>query len=63
MNDVLKIHADDNVYVALDDLSAGEVNCGDTTINLPQSVPQKHKFLEAVLTKGEEVIILITAVA
>jgi hypothetical protein len=47
MTDVLKIHADDNVYVALSNLSAGKVLCGDTTVNLPQTVPQKHKFLEA----------------
>jgi altronate hydrolase len=56
MTDVLKIHADDNVYVPLSDFSAGEVNCGDSTVNLPQAVPQRHKFLEAGLTKGEEVL-------
>lgn len=43
---ILKIHPDDNVLVALTDLSAGEqIDADGHPITLPQNVPAKHKFV------------------
>lgn len=53
----LKIHASDNVLVALKDHAAGEVAYIDETeILLKDAVKQKHKILIRSLAKGEKVI-------
>src|SRR3546814_7920925 len=53
---VLRIHANDNVLVALQDLKAGEhVVYGDTTYVLVDDVAAKHKFFTEDLSIGGEV--------
>jgi altronate hydrolase len=53
---VTKVHPDDNVLVALSDLSEGEVVAyNGTTIQLPSRVPAKHKLVIDDLEKGDEV--------
>ncbi|QHT70198.1 altronate dehydratase [Rhodocytophaga rosea] len=54
---VLKVHPDDNVIVALTDLSAGEtITYGGETYVLTDNIPQKHKFTTTDLQPGEPVI-------
>ncbi len=56
-NRFLKIHASDNVYVALTDLKAGEnltLNEGSSVI-LVDDVPAKHKFTEHAVQLNDEV--------
>lgn len=53
MDKLLKIHADDNVAVALEDLKAGYSEDGLTLLN---DVPFGHKVLLCDLKKGENVI-------
>jgi altronate hydrolase len=46
-NRFIKIHPNDNVYVALTDLKAGEqVRANGSLIQLTHDVPAKHKFVE-----------------
>ena len=53
----LQIHPDDNVLVALQDLSRGEVIAwNDDEIVLQENVPAKHKFFIRELQVGDEVI-------
>jgi len=53
---VTKVHPDDNVLVALNNLEAGEqVVFSDTAITLPERVPAKHKFVLADLQPGDAV--------
>ncbi|MHB1921669.1 MAG: UxaA family hydrolase [Chitinophagaceae bacterium] len=57
MKNVLQIHPDDNVLVALTDLHQGEqVNFGDEMLELKEDVPAKHKLLVQNLPIGGEVI-------
>lgn len=52
-----RLHPDDNVLVALQDLKKGTViNEGNTTVVLTTDVGAKHKFTTCALSKGEEVI-------
>jgi altronate hydrolase len=49
----LKIHPDDNVYVALADLQPGKpVNTDGQTLEVCEPVPAKHKFTPSALPKG-----------
>ncbi len=52
----LRIHAKDNVLVALQNLKKGdEINTGDYTIVLLEDLPAKHKFFMGDMKKGDEV--------
>lgn len=52
----IKIHAKDNVWVALSDLLAGEgLQIGDGTLILVENIPAKHKFYETSMDKGSPV--------
>lgn len=53
-NKFLKIHPNDNVFVALTDLRAGEKITD--TLTLADDVPAKHKFLDRALQPEQEVI-------
>jgi altronate hydrolase len=54
---VLKIHAADNVIVALADLQRGQqISFQDQTYTLVDDVPAKHKFFTRDLKTGDEVI-------
>jgi altronate hydrolase len=56
-NKVLKIHPDDNVFVALADLRRGEkIKSGDKEYILSDDIPAKHKFSSKLLPAGSEVI-------
>ncbi|TDW97612.1 UxaA family hydrolase [Dinghuibacter silviterrae] len=53
---VLKVHHDDNVGVALANLSAGEnVELDGHTYRLPSAVPAKHKFATVDLQPGDPI--------
>ena len=53
----LKIHADDNVFVALKDLTSGtRVSFRDTDFELRENVAAKHKFFVQDMDAGEGVI-------
>src|SRR5437868_3314890 len=57
MNRILKVHPDDNVLVALSNLSAGEsVKYNGTNIILADNIPAKHKFVVSDLHPGDPVI-------
>jgi altronate hydrolase len=52
----LKIHQEDNVAVALKDMSAGEkINFHDREITLLQPIKAKHKFTVAKIMSGHEI--------
>ena len=54
---VLKVHSDDNVLVALNNLSSGtEVAFNGETYTLPEGVQAKHKFATRALEPGDPVI-------
>lgn len=54
---VLKVHKDDNVIVALQDLSKGEViSYEGKTYALVDNIPAKHKFFTQDMNQGDEVI-------
>lgn len=54
---VLKVHPDDNVLVALTDLSAGEiVSYQGVNYNILEKIPAKHKFAAQFFPAGAEVI-------
>ncbi|HYG20060.1 MAG TPA: altronate dehydratase family protein [Ohtaekwangia sp.] len=56
-NKYLKIHPADNVFVALSDLKAGEkISVSNTTLQLVDDVPAKHKFVERDLAPEEEIV-------
>jgi len=60
---VLKIHAKDNVLVALQDLSAGEyIAYSGKEYRLIEDIPAKHKFYINDLKKGDEVLMYGTLV-
>ncbi len=53
---VLKVHPDDNVVVALADLSAGEeVSYQGTSYEIKEPIQAKHKFAAVDLAQGDEV--------
>ncbi|MFY7899405.1 MAG: UxaA family hydrolase, partial [Chitinophagaceae bacterium] len=53
---VLKIHAADNVLVALTDLQKNEVILfEDKSYTVTEFIPAKHKFFIADLAKGDEI--------
>ncbi len=59
----LKIHPEDNVLVALKDLSSGtSFQIEDEQITLPQNVAAKHKFFVNDMHAGDEVIMYGTLV-
>ncbi len=52
---VLKVHPDDNVIVALENLSKGEeIDFEGKVIGLTSDIPIKHKFAEKDFSKGQE---------
>ncbi len=56
-NNILKIHAGDNVWVALADLQKGEiVTTTDGNITMLELIPAKHKFFARDMAPGEDVI-------
>jgi altronate hydrolase len=56
-NDVLKIHPNDNVLVALQDLEQASIKEYDgQTIILLNKIPAKHKFFIKELQPGDEII-------
>lgn len=59
----LKIHPQDNVLVALKDISSGtSFQIEDEQITLPQDVAAKHKFFVSDMRKGDDVIMYGTLV-
>lgn len=57
MQKIIQIHPDDNVAVALCDISEGEqVDAGGHTVILPQPVVRGHKFALSAITAGENII-------
>src|SRR5687768_5067536 len=63
LNPYLKIHPDDNVFVALKDLSSGTiVHNENTEIRLQQDIAAKHKFFITDLNEGDDVIMYGTLV-
>ena len=53
---IVKVHPDDNVLVALDNLSKGErIAYNGTEILLQDNIPAKHKFVTAELHPGDPV--------
>lgn len=60
---ILKVHPNDNVIVALTDLKAGEtVQYQDNYYLLTADIPAKHKFYTSAMEEGEEVIMYGTLV-
>jgi len=54
---VLKVHPDDNVIVALQDLPKGEkVVYNDVEYTVVDDVPAKHKFFANDMKTGDEVM-------
>src|SRR4051812_33052809 len=54
---VLKVHPDDNVIVALQDLTMGQkVNYNGKVYEVVDDIPAKHKFFETDMNMGDEVI-------
>lgn len=57
MNSTLQVHPEDNVLVALKDLSAGEeISFQGRTIRLIENIQAKHKFSTHELAVGEPII-------
>jgi altronate hydrolase len=55
-NRFIKIHPQDNVYVALTDLKAGEkLRANGSVIELANDVPAKHKFVEHAVSVDDEI--------
>src|ERR1043165_4038723 len=53
---VLKVHPDDNVIVALQDLKKGEVvSYNGTEYAIVDDIPAKHKFFTNDMSPGDEV--------
>ena len=56
-SEVLKLHPNDNVLIALRDLRKGErIDFSDQSFALTTDVPQKHKFATEDLTSGAAVL-------
>ncbi|MBG6244632.1 hypothetical protein CS369_07350 [Candidatus Symbiopectobacterium sp. 'North America'] len=57
MQSIIKIHALDNVAVALRDVAQGEaVTAGGVTVTLPQPVARGHKFALYDIAPGEMIV-------
>ena len=57
MQDIVKIHENDNVAVALRPLAKGEtLDVAGAKVSLLEDIPQGHKFALKPIAKGEEVI-------
>ena len=57
MQNVLKVHPDDNVLVALQDLKAGEIiSWSGQNVNITQDIAAKHKFVGRDLHTGDIII-------
>lgn len=57
MNDLLKVHPDDNIIVALRDCSVGqEVSLDGERYVLQEDIPVKHKFAARDFSVGDELI-------
>jgi len=57
MNRILKVHPDDNVLVALSNLSAGEsVKYNGSDITFTDNIPAKHKFVIKDMHAGDPII-------
>jgi altronate hydrolase len=55
-NNIVKVHPDDNVLVALTNLSKGEhIVYNGTDLVLQDNIPAKHKFVTADLQQGDPV--------
>lgn len=53
---ILKVHPQDNVIVALQDLPQGEsIQFGDLQLSLPEAIPIKHKFTESPMKPGDPI--------
>ena len=53
----IKIHPDDNLIVAINDLKKGEnVTVDNQTITMQEPVKQKHKFAQIDIEKGEPLL-------
>ena len=62
-NNILKIHPDDNVLVALTDLRAGEkVELNGISLTLKDDVPAKHKFAQVSLNPEKPIFMYGTLV-
>ena len=56
-NLILKIHHNDNVLVALQDLPAGStLSFEGQEYTLPEPIPAKHKFFMQDMKAGERII-------
>ncbi|NJM93971.1 MAG: altronate dehydratase [Cytophagales bacterium] len=56
MQKVLKVHPNDNIIVALQDLKKGDrMELNGKTVEIQMDVPQKHKYAEHDLAPGDEV--------
>jgi altronate hydrolase len=56
MQQVLKVHAKDNVLVALRDLAKGqEIQYNGETFTLQDDIPAKHKFFTHDMQEGDEI--------
>ena len=57
MNRILKVHPKDNIIVALQDFTAGQIlSLEEESYTLSEDIPVKHKFSAVDLQKGDEVI-------
>ncbi len=53
----LKIHPNDNVFVALSNLNMDdEIICGEEKIKLVNDIPAKHKFAAKDFQKDDDII-------
>ncbi|MCF8245022.1 MAG: altronate dehydratase family protein [Saprospiraceae bacterium] len=56
-SNILKVHPNDNIIAALQDLRAGEqVASNGYSIELLEDIPTKHKFAEHDFVEGDEII-------
>lgn len=56
-NKVLKVHPDDNVIVALQDIAKGEtITFHNSALKIIDDIPAKHKFFDRDMNAGDEVI-------
>ena len=57
---VLKVHPDDNVIVALQDIAKGEtVKYNGKSYKIVDDIPAKHKFFENDMNAGDEVTCMV----
>ena len=57
MQDLIKIHEDDNVAVALRQIAAGEtLTVAGEPVVVSEEIPQGHKFALRAIGEGEAVV-------